>query len=150
VTITTGHRRLSPRHEVSDTVLPTVASLLHEALAGGQPVIPVRGSPCRLLATADGELLVCSVWTTGAPLVTFAVAPDGQSAGGRNLWEDLHATALPVRLWQWPKTAASMPPIGPFCAVRLELGLALNPESSVWLGDFERCVAWAWLERSLT
>lgn len=35
----------------------------------------------------------------------------------------------------------------PWCAVRLEPGIALYPETAHWLGDFERCLAWAWLER---
>jgi len=38
-------------------------------------------------------------------------------------------------------------PQAPWCAARLETGLALYPGAAVWLGDYERLVAWAWIER---
>ena len=40
-------------------------------------------------------------------------------------------------------------PAEPWCAVLIHLTLALaDPSASAWLGDFERCVAWAWVHRA--
>jgi hypothetical protein len=37
-------------------------------------------------------------------------------------------------------------PPEPWCAARIEVGSLAFPDEMLWLGDFERCLAWAWLE----
>lgn len=39
-----------------------------------------------------------------------------------------------------------MPPALPWCAVRIEIGMAVHPQPADWLGDLERCLAWGWIE----
>ena len=39
-----------------------------------------------------------------------------------------------------------MTPEPPWCAVEIHPALALYPAAAEWLGDFERCVAWAWVD----
>jgi hypothetical protein len=40
-----------------------------------------------------------------------------------------------------------LPPDNPWAAIRTEVGLADHPSDIEWLTDFERCLAWTWLER---
>ena len=49
----------------------------------------------------------------------------------------------------WPPggAAPAESPPAPWCAVRLEPTLALDPAAAAWLGDAERCLAWCWWER---
>jgi hypothetical protein len=82
--------------------------------------------------------------------VTFGVAPADPRPGASQLWEMLHDNPLP---WLSPRAGALQPmtwprhvPAGPWCAVRFELGLAMHQQAADWLGDFERCIAWAWLD----
>ena len=74
----------------------------------------------------------------GVPLVTFGVA---QRPGyGSDLWAKLAGKfgALP----------GLEKPLEPWLAVAIHPGLALHSETAGWLGDFERCVAWAWVTRN--
>ena len=36
----------------------------------------------------------------------------------------------------------------PWCAVALHPGFLEQHGASAWIGDFERCIAWAWLTRN--
>ena len=45
-------------------------------------------------------------------------------------------------LWRKIAGNGSEQPDQPWCAARLEPGLALDPEATHWLGAFERCLAW--------
>jgi len=48
----------------------------------------------------------------------------------------------------YPHYAASRGdvPRVPYCAVRAELGLALDPAAEDWLDAYQIVVAWAWIE----
>lgn len=136
VTLTTGHQRRSWRHEISPEAMHVVSALLDAVLAEGETAIPATG--CTLTATADGRCMIATVWHERAPLVTFGVA--AKSRCGVRLWTLLrHHAVVPLAEVERPGE--------PWCAVRLEPGLALYPETAHWLGDFERRLAWAWLER---
>jgi hypothetical protein len=140
VTLTTGHRRRSPRDEVSDTSLASLHDPLSAALGGGRPAIP--GVPAYTLsAAAEGKCLIATVWRDDAPLVTLGVA--GRSRCGGPLWRMLHDhSVLPTQ------TRRDEAPPAPWCAARLEPGIVGDSEAATWLGDFERTLAWAWLSRA--
>jgi hypothetical protein len=142
ITLDTGHTRRSPRAEVDDVAIAAVQDGLDRALAGGRPLIP--GGDCTMTATAAGKCLIATAWSGGAaPLVTVGVA--AHSRCGARLWRALHeerGAAMP-RL----ATAGNPCPQEPWCAARLEIGLASEPRAAYWLADWERVLAWAWLSR---
>lgn len=149
VTLTTGDTRRSYRHEVSDEAIGLCRDLLDDALDQPQihTVIP-RTNGCTMTATAHGRALIVTVWTppvelrdsapTRAPLVTFGVALD--SKRGAKLWRLLHE-----RYESQLATHIDECPAEPWVAARIEVGAAIMPEAMDWIGDFERCVAWAFL-----
>lgn len=148
VSLTTGRVRRSPRSEVGAEVLALLDGVLGEALAGGELALPAHVQPASTLtATQEGRCLIATVWAPPedeqrVPLATMGVAT--HSRCGARLWESLHAHAA-----DWPPiaTRADQQPGPPWCAARLEFGIGLHPHAVRWLGDLERCIAWAWMER---
>lgn len=156
VTLATGHSRRSPRSDVSPEVVDVVASWLDRALLPDAPstqapvplpVADLAQFSAHVFTTAGG--LVVTIYgpdiltlpprtPTPIPLVTFGVAR--RSRGAAKLWGDLISAA---------QAAHSMPPMpgAPWLAVVLHPSLIAFPDASHWLGDFERCVAWAWIDR---
>lgn len=142
MTLSTAYARDSYAEEIGDAALVVVADLLAAALDGGEPEIPGDTHPrCTLTAQRRGRCLLATVWgPERAPLVTIGVA--GHSRCGSPLWRILHGSATTPLA-----TSAEDVPPEPWCAVRIEIGLAHYPSSAEWLGDFERCLAWSWLHR---
>lgn len=66
-----------------------------------------------------------------------AGTPRGAEKLWHLLWTGVEGPAVPV----------DAQPDAPWCAVRLELGILADLPAAEWLGDFERCLAWTWLER---
>ncbi len=98
--------------------------------------------------TTPGESggLLFTVQHYDEPIVMCAVAGDESAAA--ELWPVLESFYLdltdgaPYRAIDWqPPT---QPESTPWLAVVL---VSLTDVSADWLGDFERCLAWAWLER---
>lgn len=146
LTITTGHSRRSWRHEIEPEALAASARLLSDALTapiGGRIHLPVQPAGCELQVTPHGRCLLGSVWHGDAPIVTFGVA--SHSRCGAGLWRLLCSGARVTDGGRHlhPERA----PQEPWCAVRLEAGIAMVPDVAAWLGDMERCIAWAWLDR---
>lgn len=77
------------------------------------------------------------------PLVSFGVA-SRRSMEAKTLWESLHGLAGETEVIQ---TDPARPPRPPWLGVLCHPALFLDPEAASWLGDFERCVAWAMLTR---
>lgn len=79
----------------------------------------------------------------GPALVTFAVAMRPRPAAA--LWRELHAHQEPMM----PRaTTPDAPPPHPWLAVMLHLPALMPPHPALdWLGDAERCIAWAWIDR---
>src|SRR5574337_81919 len=71
----------------------------------------------------------------GIPLVTLGVAR--RSRQGRDLWAALVAS--------FGAHPAARRPAEPWLAVAVHESAAAHPEALVWLGDLERCMAWAWI-----
>jgi len=139
-TLNTGHDRRSYRHEVAGEIMPIMQDLLMRMLAGGQAALPVMEG-VTVSGAAEGRCLTATVWSNRTvPLVTIGVA--GEPECGAELWRGLHEYT-DQRLTTDP---AAQPPL-PWCAARLEAPAILHPGALTWLGDFERCLAWAWLER---
>lgn len=145
VTLNTGDTRRSPRSEVSDEAVIVCRDLIDRATAGAEPRIP--GQDATLTMAAEGRCALATVWALAdhAPLVTIGFAAHSRCAP--RLWEILHDPAS--RMPQQPPIATRIGerPDAPWCAARIEIGLALHVEDAHWLGDFERCLAWAWIER---
>jgi hypothetical protein len=146
VTLTTGHVRDSRRDEVHDDVIAALVPLLDRALTGEHVPIP-GATACTLTGGVHGRCVALTVWGPpvdghAVPIVTIGVAT--HSRCGAHLWRSLHARSsihTPV------VTLVDQVPPEPWCAALLEPGSLIYPEAMGWLGDLERCLAWAWLER---
>lgn len=156
VTLSTGHIRRSPRSEVGDDALAVLVPWLVSARAAGSIPTPLPGEAfagftAKILV--EHGALVCTVYgpaskflglagmpeaQDGVPLVTFGVAQ--RSRHSKALWAALIAVS-DVR----PKCDM---PEAPWCGVVLHPTLPAFPDASEWMGDFERCVAWAWISRN--
>lgn len=149
VTLQTGHVRESPRSEVRDEVVRELAPLLHRVAGGREEPVPWVEGGYTLTGAAAGDVAIVTVWGPRvegipAPVVTVGIAA-GQEEAGR-LWALLHQP-YEAQLGE-PVTPADQPPPLPWCAARLEVGAAIHVDVLPWMGDLERCLAWAWVERS--
>jgi hypothetical protein len=134
ITLQSGETRRSYREAADDAA---IASLRPMITSDGERQIPSIDNR-RLWVTRSGRLLLATVWAQ-SPICTFAIAD--QAVGADKLWQMIHEDTQ-------SNTHADRPPIPPWCAVRLEPGLVGRPEDRRWLSDFERCLAWAWIESS--
>jgi hypothetical protein len=142
ITLSTSHTRRSPRAEVSDETIRALRPWLRAAIEN-QDDYPLPGP----LGACDGFVaqasikdgaLICHVGhMQSGPLVTFGVATRSRQSG--ELWAWMCA--------QYGSKADLLVPGTPWCAVALHPAYALQHGISAWMGDFERCVAWTWLER---
>lgn len=144
ITITTGNSRISSRDEVDPDAFPILSNLIRDAASGKMPKIPGNVGKYHLSATVEGNAVIATVWSLNrgrrVPVVTFGVATDAES--GAPLWRILHNNPhFPIP----SVTDPNVIPKAPWCAVRLEIGLMDCFDATLWLGDFERCVAWTWV-----
>ncbi|MDO4687083.1 MAG: hypothetical protein Q4A92_11110 [Corynebacterium sp.] len=155
ITLTTGHNRRSPRAEVSDETLAILHTWLLDACGSPDPVpLPAPSLAhysAHVLRSPDGGGLVLTVYAPWgphiqgqpnkgktAPLITMGVAQRADEA--EQLWRYL-VDAFGAH------PSAKMPPV-PWCAVSLHEPLSVLRDALEWLGDFERCAAWAWITRN--
>lgn len=133
VTLPSGHLRRSGRSEVDDQVLGHVAATLERALAASpNPVALIAPTPgCKIDARAPGAALVVTLYGADGPWAVIGVAP--HSRVGPKLWG--HLVGL------YPGCTVDRPS-APWVAAAL-----LVDDTPEWVGDFGRCVGWAWLER---
>lgn len=134
ITLNTGHARDSFAVEVSEEALRACHMLIQRLSATRQPV---PGWPDYTISgQRQRRKLVLTVWRGDAPIVTMGIAL--HSRDGAGLWRALHETAkAPI------KTSAERCPPEPWAAVLIHGGLLLASDAIEWLGDFERCIAWA-------
>lgn len=147
ITLDTGHTRRSLRAEVADEAISACRELIERIRAGQEAAIP--GTTAMLTGTAEGRCMIATVWHSAdrSPLVTIGVAQ--HSRCGARLWRLLHAEAARPAGMRPLATAGRPCPAEPWVAARLEIGLALHATEAEWLGDFERCLGWAWLQRDI-
>jgi hypothetical protein len=125
-TITTGHLRESPRAEVT---IP-LDMLADQLTTGVHPMPNFEGYSVR--STVAGTMLAATVFYGPAPLVTALCVVD--AAG---LAEALRLTgARPPRRLE-----------APACLVTVHPTIMAAPDAQSWIGDWERCLAWAWVEK---
>jgi len=144
VTLTTGHSARSTREDVAPDTLAVLVPWLRNALSAGRAIhIPGASDGCSaLVMQQDGALLVTVYGPqpdigVPAPLATFGVA--SRSRHAHKLWEMLRGQP-----WVLPSL---LMPGAPWCAVVPYPSLLAHSEAAEWLGDFERCVAWAWVTK---
>lgn len=149
LTIDTGDQRRSHRHEVGDEIVALLRPLLDRAAAGERVDVPGDVRPRCVLTGARGRnsALLVTVSAIDAPavplpehlagrpvpLVSVGIAPSSRAAD--EVWSAMTRRDRDDRT-----------PSAPWCAVRIHPTLALYPDASAWLGDLERCIAWAWIE----
>ncbi|HXH06134.1 MAG TPA: hypothetical protein VNI83_06040 [Vicinamibacterales bacterium] len=144
LTLNTGHVRWSPREEVSDEGRRIVARQLDAALRPpGSPLVEIPAMPgYQLTATAHDGALVARIVRDYLVILSVLVVPaDGAPRGLAERW-----------LW-WPATL-DVPEPGPWCIVGLhdvlgalvDAGRITRSELEA-LADYERVLAWTWLER---
>lgn len=151
VTLTTSHVLRSTRAGVADETLALLSPWLQRLVAVGTPLaLPVPElSHYAADARIEGDGLIVTVYGPAGPfrsgraapadipLITLAVAQ--RSRHGADLW------GLMVSIFG--AAPGLRRPTEPWCAVALHPSLAAHREATQWLGDFERCVAWAWITR---
>lgn len=142
ITLTTSHVNISSRADVWDASLATLRPWIAAALLSGKPE-PLPGALAHYCASAmrDDGALVVTVYASErsgvprvqpTPLCVIGIAQDKQTS----LWgllNDLHGQR------------GAPEPESPWCAVALLPALAGDIQAAHWLGDFERCLAWAWI-----
>lgn len=138
ITLQTGHSRNSGKSEISPEALALRTDLLTQCLLNQEQPIAIPNVEGYYLKAGNigGKALFGSVWQGERPLITFVVATKSRNAA--KLWHELHrhSTVTPVT------DIDTTPPV-PFIAVSLQV--TADNESMGWLGDFERCLAWAWV-----
>jgi hypothetical protein len=138
ITLDTGHSRRSYRDEVKDTVVTIMRQQAAEAQAGDRPeIMPgyalnIATAGTALLATVESDKL--------GPLITIAICP--KSRVSQKLWDALKEPIGDLAV------AKGDAPTVPWCAVRMYPAAALDFDALQWLGDYERCLAWGWVERN--
>jgi hypothetical protein len=148
ITLTTGHTRDSAPAEVPEHITEAMWPLIeHIANSGANAeTLPMADIGAALpgysvSGRAEGRCLVATVWADGPPsLVVASIGVALHSRCGSALWRGLHQWGtLPV------VTDPEHPPAEPWVAAALDMGALQHPDCLGWLGDFERCLAWAWL-----
>lgn len=152
ITLSTGHCRRSPRAEVNDATLSILHLWLERARASGE----IEPLPVAALSHFAGRVtkeigLVVTIYgpagphTPGSPhkgrhlpIVTIGIAQRSREA--RDLWAHLIA--------HFGAKNGIDAPVTPWCAVALHDNIAGFTDALRWLGDLERCIAWAWMTRN--
>jgi hypothetical protein len=146
LTLTTGHSRRSHRDEITPETMRAAGDLLTRGIEAGRlelDMIQPAGHWLRITSTPDRRCLLATVsHGDELPLVTFGVALRPRC--GAALWRGLlDCDPLIYGPMQGDPDAQ---PQTPWCAARIEPGLVYMPDAGAWLGDLERCIAWAWLD----
>lgn len=152
ITLATGHTSSIEPGDVSGETLARVGPWLAALVESGQAApLPVAGLAdySALASVHDGALAMTisgPPMQSGPmdgkcpPLVTMGVAIRSRQAAG--LWRLMTGPVMPQAA---PGIAC---PAAPYCAVAIWPTITLAQEAAQWLGDLERCIAWAWVNRA--
>lgn len=136
--LSTERQSRSLRADVADAAIVSVAPWLERLVAEGN-ALPLPAAPLSKY-TAKGYVLngglLVTVFLFDEPLATFGVAQ--RSRYGGELWASLLANSGKSGIKQ---------PAAPWCAEVQHLALNEHADVSRWIGDFGKCVAWAWVLR---
>lgn len=138
-TLNTGHSRESPRSEVGDDIIERC----RELIVTGEHSLPFPGQ-FTIKTTNEGGGLLATVFAGQVPIVTIAVARTNEDA--KTLWPQIEGlyhkvTEMPGHRqadWELAKEPVMLP--------WLSVAIIAQQFYLPWLGDFERCIAWAWIE----
>jgi hypothetical protein len=142
VTLDTGHARRSPRSAIEDEIIRVLDAGFDRAITTGARE-PVPGwAPFSFSVTVEAGAAIVKLWREATPVVTFGIAAD--AASSPKLWRLLHDGGAGRHA-----TSPDRPPAAPWIGARMEIGAALTaPDDLLWIADFERCFAWAFIDRS--
>lgn len=144
ITLTTSHTRRSYRHEVSSETIAALQPMITELAQSGKATIPIDDGAYWLNGPDMGH--ACTVWTVwhrdNSPICTIGLATRSRCAG--EIWRALHDMKMPEG--DTVATDRGDVPASPWLAARLHIGASLHPDCQPWLSDFERCLAWSWIE----
>lgn len=133
ITLPTGHITRSSRSDIGDDMIRYVATVIEQALAESPSSVALTAPTpgCKIDARAVGAALTVTLYGADAPWAVIGVAPHSRVAP--KLWSHL--------LGIYPSCTIDRPS-APWVAAAL-----LVEDTPEWIADFERCVAWAWIER---
>lgn len=153
ITLNTGHLARSQRADVAPEVTALLAPWLQGIINTGKTApLPVPAlSQYSALALMEGGGLVVTLYGPAGPhesgkphggdlmpLVTMGIAQRSRQAAP--LWQALCKA--------YPGADRLTMPVVPWAAVITYPTMAAHRSSVEWLGDLERCIAWAWLTRN--
>lgn len=160
ITLATCHARDSYRSEVDDSVIASLQDIIAQMEAKGRTgdTMPIPGPPgYSLSGQIGGRCMVVSVWADGPPselLLSIGIAAHERC--GAAVWRTLHQVGLPAgsllpppnlrSAGEYRMTDPDHQPRAPWCAAAMEMAIIDHPDAMQWMGDFERCLAWAWLD----
>lgn len=151
LTLSSGHLARIKPGDVAGESLARVGPWLSALVESGRSMaLPLSAlSDYSALATVyDGALLVTISGPPMAsgpmrgkspPLVSLGVASRSRHVDG--LWRQMTGPVMPS------VKPGILCPSAPFCAVAIWPTITLASDAAQWLGDFERCIAWAWVNR---
>lgn len=153
ITLNTGHIARTNRSDVAPAVTALLAKWLPATINSGKthplpsPDLSHFSAQCFV---QDGALVATVSAPAGPhqqgkpfagrtmPMVTFGVAT--RTRQGAPLWGMMIKAFDCKPGLQQPDT--------PYCAVAIHPSITIYKGPVDWLGDFERCVAWAWITRN--
>lgn len=152
-TLTTGHISQIRQGDVSGEAVARIAPWLSAMIESGQSIpLPVAelSDYSGHASVLDGALIVTisgppppkvtgELAGKAPPLVTVGVARKSRHA---HLWTLM--TQVPPMPVVHPSVVKC--PKAPWCAVAIWPTIAFYPDAATWLGDLERCIAWAWVQ----
>lgn len=137
--INTGHGIWSPRSEVADDII----DLLQPLIEPGEHNMPMEGYRLSVPKTERG--LLCTMFAKDRPVMSMIVAASAEDLD--HLWptmqEMYHKVTEVPALRSLDYIAGSKPDKLPTC---IAWPMFATPQEAMWLGDFERCLAWTFLE----
>jgi len=132
LTAHTGHLRMSPRGEVDDSSIQAMSKWIRNGTETNSlfPGYTFTYEPA-------GANLVSHLLHNGQRVLSFVVGVDDQA---QQLVKTVAAELAPY----WHEEALPLP----FCAVFLDADIDRSrTEDKLWFGDYERVIAWTWIEK---
>jgi hypothetical protein len=140
-TVNTGHNRVCRKSEVPDSVIDVCRPLLEP---GRKHSIPGIGNPYTIESVRAEFGLVFTVLRGEAPMITCGVAESEEAA--EIVWPQIETLYLQITELPGLRSADFESPKRPRDLPWLAV-VTIVPSFEPWLGDFERCLAWTFLDQ---
>lgn len=135
ITLTTGHLYLSPTQDVQLNTIRLLRPWIKQSLKS-RTLIPGFNNYAGYARKA-GSTLTVTVYHNDLPLCVFGVCP--RSRDSYRLWGSLQS--LPGVL------SKISPPTPPWLAVCPLETIMEHPDALEWLPDFNKSIAWTWMQK---